>query len=389
MFLVFMSGVVALILALALVSVNFLLADEMKRQVYKILTALDALLLLGLLGSFVLRDRLPNELIDLLGSVATVFLVSQLLCAAMVILAVIVRAIYRRVQKPTAYSPARRRALKWGMLYPIMALAISLYGNRVERFEVVSRFYSIPVKKLPPELEGFKIAQISDIHLGAYFSLERLEKLLNQIAAAQPDLLAITGDIFDDSSMNAKAIQLVNSFCGRFKYGIYYCHGNHEHFRGIQRIEAQLAQTNIHWLVNQSAQVTSNLYVIGVDYPPSAPIMKSGGRGEADVLFYNQMKDYVDKALVGVPYNSVVVLLAHHPEFFDAAVSKNIPLTLAGHTHACQIIGGSLLNLFRYTYGLFENEDCHLYVSAGVGGWFPIRLGCPPEVVYFTLTAKA
>ena len=387
MFLLILSGILALILALALVSVYFLCAEPFRARLYKFFLAADLTVVAGLFATFALRNYLPSDVVDFLGSFVTVFVMSQLICGALVILAVIFRAIYRKFHKPTAFSPARRRALRWGLFAPIMALAVSLYGNRIERMEIVDRNFDVPIKNLPPELNGFRIAQISDVHLGAYFSLERLESLLERIAAAKPDILVITGDIFDDVSLNDKAVRLVDSFTGKFRYGIYYCHGNHEHFRGIEHIEQLLAKSKIHALINSSAHVTSTLYVLGVDYPPTAPIMKSGGRGDLDNRFFAQMNEYLDRALTGVPYDATTVLLAHHPEFFDVAANKKIPLTLAGHTHACQIWGLHLLNFFKYTRGFFQREDSFLYVHSGNGSWFPFRLCCPPEISWFTLRA--
>lgn len=388
MFLMVTAGILALILCLGLISVNFLWTGENKKRVLKILTLTNLSLILIFFGVFLLRDIFPNGFISVLGNCATVFLLTQLFCGGLVIIALIVRTIYRKFHKPTPYNPERRKALKYSLIYPAMSLAVSLYGNRIERMKIVDRFFEIPVNKLPAELQNFTVAQISDIHLGAYFSLERLERLLDRIAAAKPDILAITGDIFDDVDINDAAIKLVDSYCEKFKYGIYYCHGNHEHFRGINHIAAELSKTKIHWLVNQSAKVTSNLYVLGVDYPPAAPVMKSGGRGKQDEIFYSQMKEYLEKALADVPYNATVILLAHHPEFFDFAAPKNIPLTLAGHTHGAQVWGLHLLELFKYTRGMFQNGDSYCYVHSGCGSWFCFRLFTPPEVAYFKLRAK-
>ena len=272
-------------------------------------------------------------------------------------------------------------------MYPLISLATAFYGNRIERLKDVKNFYDIPVKNLPPELENFKIAQISDVHLGAHYSLERLEKLLQKISDDKPDLLAITGDIFDCKQLNAQAIQLVDSFTDKFKFGIYYCHGNHEHHRGISEIEAGLSKTKIHWLVNRSENVTSKLYILGVDFPKSSPVMSSGGRGDADRIFEQQKKNFVESALQGVPFDSVCVLLAHHPEFIDDGIEKIIPLTLTGHTHGGQvgIFGMSLMPLFKYTRGMVKKDNCFGYVHVGNGSWFPFRLGCPPEIAYFTL----
>lgn len=388
MFLMVTAGILALIICLGLVSVNFLWTGENKTRLIKVLAYTDLTLIVIIIGGFLLRNFIPNSAVEVLGSFSTVFLLTQLICGVLVIIALIVRTIYRQIHKPTPYNPERRKALKYGLVYPAMGLAVSLYGNRIERMNIVDRFFNIPIRNLPPELQGLRVAQISDIHLGAYFSLERLEKLLERIAVAKPDILTITGDIFDDVEINDAAIKLVDSYCDKFKYGIYYCHGNHEYFRGIVNIEAALAKTKIHWLVNKSARVTANLYVIGVDYPSAAPIMKSGGRGERDELFYSQMKNSVEKALADVPYNANVILLAHHPEFFDVAIPKNIPLTLTGHTHGAQVWGLHLLEVFKYTRGMYRNDDCYCYVNSGCGSWFCFRLFTPPEVAYFTLVNK-
>ncbi len=367
----------------------FIRERKKKIRLYKILAFADLGIIAAIIGGFSLRANLPHSAVDLLGSFATIFFMTQLFCGIFVVAALIFRAVYRKFHKPREFSPARRRALKWGLFYPVTALAVSLYGNKIERMETVDNFFEIPIRKLPPELNGFKIAQISDVHLGAYFSLERLEKLLQRIADAKPDILAITGDIFDSVPINDAAIKIVDSFCDKFKHGIFYCHGNHEHFRGISHIEAELAKTKIHWLVNQSAHVTSNLYILGVDYPPTAPIMKSGGRGELDERFYRQKKDFLEKSLVGVPYGATCILLAHHPEFIDDGAAKNIPLTLTGHTHGMQIFGLHWLNIFKYTRGMTKIDDSFGYVHAGNGSWFPFRLGCSPEIAYFTLKNSA
>lgn len=385
MFLAVTAGILALILCLGLISVNFLWTGENKARAFKILLNANLLMIIIIFGGFILRNHIPNSAVEILGSFSTVFLLTQLICGVLVLIALAVRAIYRKFHKSTPYNEERRKALKYALIYPLMGLAVSLYGNRIERMKIVDNFFNIPIKNLPPELNGFTIAQISDVHLGGYFSLERLEKLLERISVAKPDILAITGDIFDDVSINDAAIKLVDSYCDKFKYGIYYCHGNHEHFRGIGHIAAELAKTKIHWLVNESAHVTSNLYVIGVDYPPAAPVTKSGGRGERDELFYSQMQNYIEQSLKDIPYNANVILLAHHPEFFDYAAPKNIPLTLTGHTHGAQVWGLHLLEIFKYTRGMYQKDNCYCYVHAGCGSWFCFRLFTPPEVAYFTL----
>lgn len=387
MFLVYVSGIFALILALALISVYFLFDGEHRKKIYKFLIFADFATVFAIFAGFTLRAKFSAEVVNYFGNFMSIFFMTQLFCGILVVTALIVRAIYRKFHKPTIFSPERRRVLRWGLFYPLLSLATSFYGNRIERLSEVENFFDIPIKNLPPELENFKVAQISDVHLGAYFSLERLEKLLQKIADSKPDLLAITGDIFDDRNLNLQAIKLVDSFCDKFKFGIWYCHGNHEHFRGISSIEAELHKTKIHWLVNQSENVTSKLYMLGVDYPSTAPVMASGGRGELDEKFFQQKREFVEKALENVPYDAVCILLAHHPEFIDDGAEKNIALTLTGHTHGGQvgILGMSLLPVFKYTRGMIQNDNSFGYVHVGNGSWFPFRLGCSPEIAYFIL----
>ena len=390
MFLIYVFGFLALIIALSLISVSFLLEGRSKRRLQKIIFGVDLALIAMMLFGFFMRDHIPLPLVDAVGSFSAVFLMTQLICGLLVPIALLIRAVYRKFHKPTPYNKERRKLLTYGLMYPLLSLAVALYGNRIERMVTVERFFDIPVKKLPPELDGFKIAQISDVHIGAYFSLEQLKDLLQQAVDGKPDVLTITGDIFDNVEMNPDAIRLVDSFTDKFKLGIYYCHGNHEHHRGISAIEAGLARTKIHWLVNRSEKVTANLYMLGVDYPPSSPIMSSGNRGDLDKQFEQQKREFVTKSLEGVPYDSVCVLLAHHPEFIDDGAEKNISLTLTGHTHGGQIgiFGQSLLPLFKYTRGMFIHDDCYGYVHPGNGSWFPFRLGCPGEIAYFTLMKK-
>ncbi len=334
-----------------------------------------------------MRSLVPDWFISVFGNVATVFLMAQLICGVLVICAVVVRFFYRKFNKPTKFEPARRKALVHGMIYPLASMAISLYGNRIEKNRDVENFYDVPIKNLPPDLEGFKLAQISDIHLGAYYSLERLENLLQRVADSKPDLLAITGDIFDDKAMNPAAIKIVDAFTNKFKFGIYYCHGNHEHFRGIRAIESELAKTKIHCLINRSELVTSKLYILGVDYPSRAPITTAGEDKARDNDFRETRRDFVHRAAKNIPDDAVKILLAHHPEFIDDGAERNFALTLTGHTHGSQfgIFGMPLFPVFKYTRGLVKIGDSLGYVHVGNGSWFPFRFGCPPEIAYFTL----
>ena len=386
MFIILTSVFFGVIFALALVSIRFLFSDQLAKKFYKIFAAADLAMIIIVLGGWYVRSIVPETFVAFFGNLATIFLMSQLICGGLVICAVIFRFFYRKFNPPKEFDPNRRRALVHGMIYPVMSLVLSLYGNQIEKNSDVENFYDVPIKNLPPELENFRLAQISDIHLGAYYSLERLNALLQRVADSKPDLLAITGDIFDDVSMNPAAIKLVDSFCDKFRYGIYYIHGNHEHFRGIHAIEQMIKQTNIHMLVNRSAHVTSKLYIHGVDYPSRAPITSSSDNDQA-ARFKEARRSYIAGTMTNVPDDAIKILLAHHPEFIDDGAEENFVLTLTGHTHGSQfgIFGIPIFPVFKYTRGIVKTGDSIGYVHVGNGSWFPFRLGCPPEIAFFTL----
>ena len=387
MFIFITAALLGAILALALISIRFLVSDNLAKKFYKLFAIADLAMIAVIIGGWAVRSLVPGWFVAFFGNIATVLLMSQLICGILVVCAVVARFFYRKFHKPTRFNPARRRMLAYSLLYPIFSLSTALYGNRIEKNSDVDNFYDVPIKNLPPELENFRLAQISDLHLGAYFSLERLENLLKRISDAKPDLLAITGDIFDDNSMNPAAIKLVDSFSDKFKFGIYYIHGNHEHFRRIDAIEQMLKQTKIHFLLNSAENVTSKLYILGVDYPRGLPVMNLGDDSEREKLFAEKRKNFVDKAMENVPDDAIKILLAHHPEFIDDGAQRNFALTLTGHTHGSQfgIFGVPLFPVFKYTRGIVKIGDSIGYVHVGNGSWFPFRFGCPPEIAYFTL----
>ncbi|MBQ3337329.1 MAG: metallophosphoesterase [Selenomonadaceae bacterium] len=386
MFLLIVSAILGGVMALALISIKFLFSEHLAKKFYKIFALADLAFIIVIIGGWWLRWLVPDWFVTVFGNIATIFLMTQLICGGLVVCALVARFFYRKFGKPTKFNPERRRILAHGMIYPLLSFALTLYGNRVEKNFDVENFYDVPIKNLPPDLEGFRLAQISDLHLGAYFSLERLEALLQRIADAKPDLLAITGDIFDDVSMNPAAIKIVDAFTDKFKFGIFYIHGNHEHFRGIRAIEQMLAQTKIHCLINRAENVTSKLYILGVDYPSRAPVMSTNDK-DREKLFAEARKNFVDAAVKNVPDDAIKILLAHHPEFIDDGAERNFALTLTGHTHGSQvgIFGVPLFPVFKYTRGVVKLGDSFGYVHVGNGSWFPFRLGCPPEIAYFTL----
>mgnify|MGYP000948832001 CR=1 FL=1 len=305
--------------------------------------------------------------------------VGQLIALVLVMLAAGLRFFWRRMGH-VPYSPARRRVLRNAALYPAAGLLLSSYGAFFERLHTVRNDYAIPVENLPQEADGMVIAQISDVHLGAYFSLEDFESLLAETACGGADMLAVTGDIFDDERLNEEAVEVLAAHADDYPDGIWYCIGNHEYYHsGRPLVERMQRAGRVHVVLNTAERVPGRgaFYVAGVDYPFA--------RGEA---FSAQRAAYFAAAMHEIPADATTVLLAHHPEFIDdAAAHGDVPLTLTGHTHGSQfgILGQPLFPVFKYTRGMVRIGESYGYVHTGNGSWFPLRIGCPPEIAYFRL----
>ena len=302
----------------------------------------------------------------------------QIILSALLLAGNLLHYGYRRMTRMPV-DESRRRLAKGMAVFPCVAAGASLYGGLVEKDGTVIRSFDVPVEGLGSRLEGFSLAQLSDVHLGPFFNLDELRELLEKTAAQKPDVLVITGDLFDDAKTTMKAAKLLDSYVDAFPRGLYYCRGNHEHFRGIALLEMALSDTRIHNMVNTNELVVEDdrpLYIAGADYPMQ--------RDQFDFL----QDAFVQQAMDGVPENAVKVLLAHHPDFVTSAAEYGTELVLSGHTHGGQLgcMGIPLVPpVFKYLRGWYQVDKTRLYVHCGNGSWFPFRLGCPPEIAIFKL----
>ena len=272
--------------------------------------------------------------------------------------------------------------LKSGAEYLAAAAgALGFYSVFIEPCLLDSSHFEIPVPGLAKEMDGYTIAQLSDVHLGAFVPVSRLRRLLEAAVRQRPEVLVITGDLFDSpqNAVNDEAARLLDSFADRFPDGIYYVWGNHEYYRDTEAIAKSLSRTKIHELRNSCRLVHQGvppLYFAGVDYPFTQGVV------------HVRAPQYVEQACRKVPSGAVLVMLAHHPDFFDDAAAAGAVLTLSGHTHGGQIgfLGHALIpSVFNYVRGMYQKAGHYCYVHKGSGGRFPYRLGCMPELACFTL----
>ena len=215
-------------------------------------------------------------------------------------------------------------------------------------------------------------------------SLEDVEYLVERASALVPDLVVVTGDICDHLPDYLATLQCIEALTPHL--GTYACLGNHEHFRGLPAVRASFERSVIPLLVEQGLTIPvggARLHVAGADDP----------RYLGDAAAHGRLRASVEASLQGAPSDAFRVLMSHRSQAFDTAAPLGVHLTLSGHTHGLQMgLGGR--SLFEhllpdsYIWGHYGGGATQLYTSAGVGHWFPFRLGCPPEAPLFTLTSK-
>jgi len=255
---------------------------------------------------------------------------------------------------------------------------------------------NVPVVGLDRRLDGMRIAQISDVHLGAFLGLEHLRVALDLLRRRPPDLMTVTGDLLDDATLTQACLDMIAEI--KAPYGTAYVMGNHENYAGRQEVMTIARKhPTIQFLQDEGRTVTvqgAKIHVIGLDYP---------SREEERLRFrletspfphpvysreFPRMPEIVAKAAERADDGDFRLALSHHPDFFDELHKHGVELTLSGHTHGGQVapVGTGLArDAFRYNLGLYESVGRFVYVNGGTGHWYPLRISVPAEVTELTL----
>ncbi|MCP4583483.1 MAG: metallophosphoesterase [candidate division Zixibacteria bacterium] len=287
------------------------------------------------------------------------------------------------VAGPAKPDPHRRLFLKGAAaVFPVAAISTGVAGVANSLGPVLMPKINFKYANLPAALDGLKILQLSDIHLGYYVILSDLEQVMAEVKNHKPDIVLLTGDIADDLTSLPYALDMIAQLKPRL--GVYACLGNHEYYRGIYEVRQAYDKSTIPLLVNQGLSVDidgAQLYVAGADDP------RWLRRDNRDFLYKT-----IDKCIEGAPEGAFKLLMSHRPNGFDYAANKGVDLTLAGHTHGGQIgiAGRSVFEQalpLKYLWGPYTGKNgCRLYTTSGLGHWFPFRLGCPREAPIITLS---
>jgi len=276
------------------------------------------------------------------------------------------------------HNPARRSFLRLAQAALFGApVAAAGYGIFIQRFRLGLREQKIALPNLPEGLNGLRVVQLTDIHMGPFLGEAELARAVAMANETKAHVALVTGDLISGPGDPLDAcIQRLSHL--RTDLGIFGCLGNHERYAEAEDYtQMQGARFGLRFLRHQAVKLSyagAQLNLAGVDYQRfNRPYLK-------------RAEELVDRAAFNV-------LLSHNPDVFPVAARKGFPLTISGHTHGGQVRVEILeqdLNVARffthYVDGLYKQDNSSIFVSRGIGTiGLPARLGAPPEVALITL----
>ena len=257
-------------------------------------------------------------------------------------------------------------------------LVVCTYGCTVRRWFFVTRHVDVAVRGLDARFDGYTIAQLSDLHIGAFHPLWWGKRWARAANASGADLVVVTGDMVTSGvAFHEDIAELIGEL--RAKDGVYVIMGNHDYFGEGEPLVSLLRGRAVHVLRNQGVTFEregARLFLAGIDDTWTK-------------------RANLELALAERPAGVPTVLLAHDPERFGSAVERNVDVVLSGHTHGGQIalpFLGRFVNASKLAHefhiGVYERGDSTLYVHGGLGTTGPpIRLGVAPSIALIRLRA--
>jgi predicted MPP superfamily phosphohydrolase len=256
-------------------------------------------------------------------------------------------------------TPRRVVTFSLGIVFCIVLWAL------YEAWDLQEVHVVISTRKLPQNTERVRIVQVSDIHLGGLYHIARLERTMEMVRAAKPDIFVVTGDLVDGNMAlrNAEAELISNHGA---KYGAFAIIGNHEYYNGLEQSMEFIERAGLTILYDQAAEA-ADIVIVGLD--------------DLTTVWPADLTAFGDR---------FVLLLRHRPHIIKTSRGK-FDLQLSGHTHGGQLWPLGPLSQRRqgYVQGLSKQDDSYVYVSNGTGFWGPpMRLFTPPEVTVIDLTSE-
>jgi predicted MPP superfamily phosphohydrolase len=301
------------------------------------------------------------------------------------------------------FSPSRRTFFQYAAVlaggFPFLA---ATYGFAAGRLRYTIERVDVPVANLPPELDGLRIAQLSDIHIGDYMPPREIARAVAMANELNPDISFVTGDFVSSEGdpLDACITELSRL---RAPLGVWGCNGNHEIYAGVEDEAERLFREKGMRLLRASSVVVEHnggrFNLLGVDYQRDHMV---SGEHAAPGAMLREIESQIRRDMPNI-------LLSHNPNSFRRAAELGIELSLAGHTHGGQVkfeIVDHSVNPARlitpFVAGLYRLplqtnrhggtsagnglQTSALYVNRGLGTFgFPVRIGVPPEITLLTL----
>ena len=256
-------------------------------------------------------------------------------------------------------------------------LALIIVGSLIGMYQalVPLRIERVPIvlRDLPPELDGFRIALMADLHVGLYTRKSRLRTIFATADGLQPNVIILAGDLIDDDPY---FVPKLLGATDPATHPIIAVLGNHEMYGDpVEAIGLLRGDSRLQLLVNEGTSI-GRLWIAGLsDFAARTPSLVPN----------------LDAAMAHKPPDAFPLLVAHQPKAFDLALAHHLPITIVAHTHGGQLgfrpLHWSLAGLFlRYHMGLYDVAGSQLYVNTGTGYWLlPFRLGMTPEITLLEL----
>jgi len=278
-----------------------------------------------------------------------------------------------RIQKwaPEPVDRSKRRMMLAGI--SSVALGGAAWGVHQARGRPMISRIEVPFRALSPGLDGLRIVQLSDLHLGTLVGTELLGRAIEESNKLKPDIVLITGDLIDEPVETlGDSLDLLAGLKARI--GVFACAGNHELYAGLDGFLKEMKKRRIPVLRQSHIVLPQGLVLAGVDDPR--------------ILKGKTIEQSHKDALKGAPKTLPTILLSHRPLRFEHAVDCGVDIMLSGHTHGGQLPPVHLFSRFahRYMRGMHTYKGGVLYVSRGTGTWGPpMRVLAPPEILLLTL----
>ena len=253
------------------------------------------------------------------------------------------------------------------------------YPFLIEPYLIQVNHYEIPVPNLPKAFTGYKILQLTDLHLGLLVPEILIRNVVRKANNLAKDLIVCTGDYINQRNKTDQIDRvwpLLSNLSA--KDGVFSVLGNHDHWADTKR--------SLYWLKKSGQDIRHKAH----------PIDKNGAR-----IWIGGAGDYweddigIDQAFQGVPQKACKIVLAHNPDTADTLFETRIDLMICGHTHGGQVriplLGTPVLPVVnkRYTSGFIKTPKLNLFISRGIG-WaiVPVRFNCRPEISILELTPE-